>query len=159
MQLLILSAYLYKSFQATKNPEVVDEEVTKRLLRLSPTFLVYSSLQLIRLLDRLIYERVWVTSKEIQQEGRSRKLNNLQQKTYLCFVTGFGYDMGVNYLIYPFISSFVLKYIVEQHVELAYWKLGLISVVYLVGHVIARISDNLKDGFRKNPYSSNFSRK
>lgn len=137
----------------------MNEEVTKRLLRLSPTFLVYSSLQLIRLLDRLIYERVWVTSKEIQQEGGYTKQTTYSEKTYLCTVTGFGYDMGVNYLIYPFVSSFILKYIVEQHVELAYWKLALISVVYLVGHVIARISDNVKDGFRKNPYSSNFSRK
>lgn len=156
---MILTAYLYKSFQSTKNPENVNEEVTKRLLRLSPTFLVYSSLQLIRLLDRLIYERVWVTSKEIQQEGEYTKPTTCSKKLIHVLFAGFGYDMGVNYLIYPFISSFILKYIVEQHVELAYWKLGLISVVYLVGHVIARISDNVKDGFRKNPYTSNFSRK
>lgn len=102
MQLLILTAYLYKSFQSTKNPENVNEEVTKRLLRLSPTFLVYSSLQLIRLLDRLIYERVWVTSKEIQQEGEYTKQTTNSKKTYSCTVCRFWLWYGRKLLDLPF---------------------------------------------------------
>ncbi|XP_066258106.1 delta(14)-sterol reductase TM7SF2 [Euwallacea similis] len=138
-KLILTAAYLYKSFEATKNSETSNEQLIERLLRIQPTLVVYASLQIIRLFDRLFYERAWVTSKTIQQEG-------------------LGYTITLNCFLCPFIWSFLIKFIVEHNVQLPYWQLAVIAVIFLTGHFIARISNNIKDGFRKNPYNPSFSK-
>ncbi|KAL1491999.1 hypothetical protein ABEB36_012509 [Hypothenemus hampei] len=136
-ELLIIVAYLYKSCQNIGCVE--NEEIGKVLLKLSPTLLTYSFLKCTQIFDSLIFEHARLTSKETQQEG-------------------FGYNFSVNNLISPLITSFLIRFIVEHNVQLAWWKLGIITFFYLTGRLIARISNNLKDAFRKNPYSPSLSK-
>ncbi|XP_066152608.1 delta(14)-sterol reductase TM7SF2 [Euwallacea fornicatus] len=138
-KLILTAAYLYEIFEVTKSSEASNESLIDHLLRIQPTLVVYSFLQIIRLLDRLFYERAWVTSKTIQQEG-------------------LGYTVTVNCFLCPFIQLFVMKFIVKYNVQFPYWQLAVITVLFLIGHFIARISNNIKDGFRKNPYNPSFSK-
>ncbi|KAJ8962387.1 hypothetical protein NQ318_018371 [Aromia moschata] len=126
-------AYLYHSLEAPISKTEMDT-FDPKLLTLQPTLLVFVVLHSIYFLDFLIFESGSVTTFEIQQEA-------------------FGYMLAMSYLVYPFFTTSVVKYIAEHGVEVDSWKLILTSLVFALGYILYRGSNNQKDAFRKNPYS------
>ncbi|XP_057669770.1 delta(14)-sterol reductase LBR isoform X1 [Diorhabda carinulata] len=108
--------------------------ITPKLSSIQPTLLIFTILHVYYFLDSLIFESSWLTSFTHQQEG-------------------FGYLLVLSYCISPFLNALLIKYVVENNVELAWWKLLLSLVVYAAGLFLYRKSNNQKDAFRKNPYS------
>lgn len=140
--IFIAFSYLYKNLTSTVKPANNDSLLPFDLnsLNFNPTLFVYVVLHTIYLFDPIIMETAWITSFEVQQEG-------------------IGFMGAVGYSIYPFMTASVVKYIVNYNVNLALWKLALISLVFLVGYILFRGSNNQKDAFRKNPYNPQLSRK
>lgn len=123
-------------------PEESDDNTIPCLkqLNLNPTLLVYVCLRTIYFLDILVFESTWITTFTQQEEG-------------------FGYLLGFLFCIGPFANVLTIKYILDHQVQLAAWKLALITIIFLFGYVLYRASNNQKDAFRKNPYSPSLSRK
>lgn len=108
--------------------------ITPKLSSIQPTLLVFTILHVYYFLDSLIYESAWLTSFTHQQEG-------------------FGYILAMSYCTSPFLNALLVKYVVDNNVELASWKIVLAVLVYAAGLFLYRKSSNQKDAFRKNPYS------
>lgn len=131
---------MYTSLDISSAINGPENKFDPKLLHLQPTLLVYVLLHSIIALDTLIFESAWVSSLDAGQEA-------------------FGYMVVMGYLTYPFVTSLIPKYIVNHGVELAPWKLVLISIAFSLGYILYRASNNQKDAFRKNPYSPALSRK
>ncbi|XP_018560963.1 lamin-B receptor [Anoplophora glabripennis] len=128
-------AFLYNSLDISSATKISENKAfDPKLLHLQQTLLIYVLLHSIIGLDILIFESVWVSSFEAGQEA-------------------FGYLTVMGFLTYPFISSLIPKHIISHGVELASWKLVLISLTFSLGYILYRASNNQKDAFRKNPYS------
>lgn len=97
-------------------------------------------LHLVYYVDALLHEPAFVSSFEIQYEG-------------------FGYMTGIGYLIYPFMMSSVTKYVIDHNINLPVWTLTGTNLLFILGYVLFRGSNNQKDAFRKNPYDPSLSRK
>ncbi|XP_060523834.1 uncharacterized protein LOC132700493 [Cylas formicarius] len=134
---LIDFAFFYKSIEWTQSFDNESFDFGIKSIKIKPTALFYFLIHSIFILDGLIFEPTW-TSSEAQQEG-------------------FGYTFGVGYSIYPFMMGLVIKYIVEYNIELATWKLLLTGLVFSVGYILYRGSNNQRDAFVRNPYSPSFS--
>lgn len=133
-QVLINFVYVYRDL---KWVTYTDNEVH---LKVNPTLVVLVIIETIYLLDHVFLERTWITSFEIQYEG-------------------FGYMSAVGYFVYPFMASSLPKYVADYNVQLEYWKLALISLLFVVGYVFFRGSNSQKDAFRRNPYDPAFASK
>lgn len=59
----------------------------------------------------------------------------------------------MSYSVAPFLNTLSIKYVSENNIELASWKLVVAVLVYAAGMFLYRRSNNQKDAFRKNPYS------
>lgn len=107
-------------------------------INIQPTILTLTTMQLIYFLDMFVFERTFVTSYEIQYAGTG---------LLKCFeVLG-----GI------FTYTLVGRYVLDNNVQLAWWKLVLSLFVFLVGYVFYRGSNLQKHTFRVNPYNPKIS--
>ncbi|XP_045469208.1 delta(14)-sterol reductase TM7SF2-like [Harmonia axyridis] len=100
-----------------------------------PTLLVIVALHLIYFIGHIVCEARVLSSYFMQYESP-------------------GYSAIIGVLLYPFQLIIQAKYILDHKVNYATWELVALSLVYLVGYVIFTVSNNQKNSFRRNPYSS-----
>ncbi|KAK0082957.1 hypothetical protein PV326_006932 [Microctonus aethiopoides] len=123
--LIINLAIVVKSIQTTEYTSYKD---------LNATLLIACGLQIFYCLDALFYEAATLTSFKVMYEGT-------------------GYMLCVRSLLYPFLTTLASRYIFYQNVHQSGYMLGLLTVFYLTGYIIYRVSNLQKDTFRKNPYA------
>ncbi|XP_031784406.1 delta(14)-sterol reductase TM7SF2 [Nasonia vitripennis] len=118
--------------------KIVKEAEFLELSNLNLAALIVASLQIVYLLDSLIFESTFVTTFEIMYEGT-------------------GYMLTVEYLIYPYLATITTRYLLIHKVHQSVYLLSLFVVSFFVGYVIYRASNSQKDQFRKNPFSPSLS--
>ncbi|CAH1173489.1 unnamed protein product [Phaedon cochleariae] len=135
--ILIDFAFLYQSLShrwtSAQDPEN-SAAFDPKFLTTQPTLFVLVLLRTIYFTDSLIFESTWITSFTNRQEG-------------------FGYLLAMSYCLAPFFYALPVKFVVENGVELASWKLAVVSLVFAFGYLLYRASNNQKNAFRNNPYS------
>lgn len=104
-------------------------------LVINKTLVVLTIIKFIYYVDGLFLEYTYETSMEVRQ-------------------LGFGFGVGVGNFVYPFLMSAFTKYLISNKIEFPNWRLVLICLVYLIGYLIYRISNNQKYNFRHNPSAS-----
>ncbi|CAH0553347.1 unnamed protein product [Brassicogethes aeneus] len=136
--LLINTAYLCKSLGVLsplpKNENGTQQAFDIKSLNYDPTVLVYFALTTVYLLDYLFAEQTSISSYKIHHSG-------------------FGYAAAIGSLLYPFVFAPVIRHIVYLNVKHNVWVLSTISLVFLIGYIFYRVSNNQKHAFKKNPYS------
>lgn len=102
--------------------------------------LVAAVLQILYVLDGLIFEAAFLSSFEVAYEG-----------------TGFMLCFG--YLMYPFLCTLPARYALYNKVShTSPYILAFLIVCYFIGHGIYRYCNSQKDEFRRNPLSPNLAR-
>lgn len=107
--------------------------------QISPTLLMVSSLQLLYIFHWHWYENTMLTMWEFKNEA-------------VGFMLAFG-----NMTMVPFLFSIPVRYLFFHHSELEPAYLVASLLLFSVGYVILRNSNNQKDGFRRDPYHPKFS--
>ncbi|XP_043477038.1 delta(14)-sterol reductase TM7SF2 [Leptopilina heterotoma] len=106
---------------------------------LNLTALIAASLQILYVLDGLIFESAFLSSFEVAYEG-----------------TGFMLCFG--YLMYPFVCTLPARFALYNKVSQSPYILALLVVCYSIGHGIYRYCNSQKDEFRRNPLSPRLAR-
>ncbi|XP_063241180.1 delta(14)-sterol reductase LBR-like isoform X2 [Bacillus rossius redtenbacheri] len=96
------------------------------------TLLVCTAMLWLCLLDGLWFEEAALTSFSMLYEG--------------C-----GYMAATLGCLRPFLATLPLRYHLLHRQELSYYALALLSVVFLAGFLLYRLSNSQKDKFRRNP--------
>lgn len=104
-----------------------------------PTLLVVAAFHLIYAFGHFVYEARALSSYFMQYEAP-------------------GFAGVVSLLLFPFQLMLQTKYILDHKVNYANWELAVVCVIYLFGFVVFTVSNNQKDSFRRNPYSSTASK-
>ncbi|XP_015120862.1 delta(14)-sterol reductase [Diachasma alloeum] len=99
------------------------------------TVLVVTGLQIFYCLDALVFEATSLTSFRVMYEGT-------------------GYMTCVANLLHPFLMTLVTRYVYYQNLHKSPYVLAALSFSFFMGYLIYRMSNNLKDEFRRNPYSA-----
>ncbi|XP_018327297.1 lamin-B receptor [Agrilus planipennis] len=133
--LIINGIFLFKKMLP---PTPISSVSVMKKIAMSPTASVLALLQGVYLLDGLLFESSWVTSFEIQYEG-------------------VGWMLAVGYVMYPFMSTTILKYVTEHNIELPWFQLVAAIILFVIGYILLRGSNSQKDSFRKNPYDPSLS--
>ncbi|XP_063991267.1 delta(14)-sterol reductase TM7SF2 [Diachasmimorpha longicaudata] len=102
------------------------------------TVLMVTGLQIFYCLDALVFEGTSLTSFRVMYEGT-------------------GYMTCVANLLYPFLVTLVTRYVFYQNVQKSSYVLAALSFSFFMGYLIYRMSNNLKDEFRRNPYGTGVS--
>ena len=132
-QILLHTAFLYKALNLPSFPELVLGRVDLESLNITNTMIVIASLSFMYYVDGLVNDQRWLTTFEVKYEG-------------------VGYMAIVAFLLSPFVSMLIPKYIYEYGVDVASWRLGLGFVQFVFGYLLYRFSNNQKDDFKRNPY-------
>ncbi|KAF2903369.1 hypothetical protein ILUMI_02818 [Ignelater luminosus] len=129
--ILLNSMFIYKNVEFTKSADAQGIFDIQKV-NFNPTLLVVSTLQIIYAADYLIFESALLTTYEMQYDSIG------YMKTVLCF---------------PFLPTFVTKYVYDHNVRLPTWELVAAVLIFVIGYVLYRGSNLQKNAFRKNPYS------
>ncbi|KAJ8674040.1 hypothetical protein QAD02_005302 [Eretmocerus hayati] len=88
--------------------------------------------------DTILFESKMLTTFEITSEGT-------------------GYMSCFGYLIYPYLSTLPLRYVLLHKPRQPLYFLGIFAVSYLIGYIILRKSNSQKNEFRRNPFAPSVS--
>ncbi|XP_063697758.1 lamin-B receptor [Culicoides brevitarsis] len=97
--------------------------------------LVLSLLVVVYCLDLLVFEHHLSKTFELQYEG-------------------VGAGCLLRYAVFPFLTSFVAKYVFDFKVKLDCWVLCVLGTVFLLALVTKRLANKTKNDFRWNPSKS-----
>ncbi|KAK9881915.1 hypothetical protein WA026_018109 [Henosepilachna vigintioctopunctata] len=132
------TALLMKGLNFDANLGLTIANFDWKLVTSNSTLLILVALHFIHAVDSLCFESRSLSSYFVQYEG-------------------LGYKNAVGLLLSPFLLIAQTKYVIEYNIHLADWQLVLVSMVYCVGYMLYRLSNNQKDAFRRNPYGPGIS--
>ncbi|CAG4975155.1 unnamed protein product [Parnassius apollo] len=102
-------------------------------VRLKPTILLFSMMQLIYVLNFILKEHKIETTFYWQSEG-------------------LGYLQTISSALYPFYFTSISKYVADIDLNMSTNALVAALTLFLVGFVIMLLSNNIKHDFRRNPF-------
>ncbi|CAH2084923.1 unnamed protein product [Euphydryas editha] len=134
---LVFAILIFKhgfSIQLTEIDNLALNKFTEIIskIKLKPTILVYSMMQIVYALYFIIGEKKIVSTFYWQSEG-------------------LGYLQIVSSILYPYFFTSISKYVADTDLQLSSNILIAASVLYSLGLTIMLISNNIKYEFRKNP--------
>ncbi|XP_058802204.1 delta(14)-sterol reductase TM7SF2-like [Phymastichus coffea] len=112
----------------------VDTFELNNLQQLNYAALASVILQIVYLLDNLIFETKFLSSFEVVYEGT-------------------GYMLSVGYLIYPYLGTITTRYLLAHKIHQPMYLIAFCTILFIIGLYIYRASNNQKHEFRKNPFS------
>ncbi|KAL6444671.1 hypothetical protein ACFW04_002038 [Cataglyphis niger] len=113
--------------------KVVGDIKSLNIEQLNVAALLVFLLQLFYIVDGLIFEATIFTSFAIMYEGT-------------------GYMTCVSHLLYPFLTTLTIRFILYQKMKFNYFA-GIFVLSFVMGYALYRISNSQKNEFRKNPVS------
>lgn len=138
---------LYRGIQ-TKNFPIISAETAGEIetyqqiiqsISVSPTLVVFASMQIFYFLHAISREASIVSTFEYQYEGT-------------------GLMLALGYSVYPFTTMSITRYILEHKVVLPNIALAIVTAVYLGAFYIYHASNAQKSAFRENPNDPKLSR-
>lgn len=118
----------------------IEEAESYKIDSLNLPLLATFAMNTLYLLPYFIVESEFLTSFEIMYEGT-------------------GYMVCTQYLLYPTFHSLPLRYLLNNRFDVPLPILALLSVTFMIGFTLYRLSNAQKNEFRRNPMSKKVSRK
>ncbi|XP_011504313.1 PREDICTED: delta(14)-sterol reductase isoform X2 [Ceratosolen solmsi marchali] len=116
----------------------INQSIAPELNNLNYIAIEVALLQIVHAADNLVFESSAVTSFEITYEGT-------------------GFMLITRYLTYPFLATLTTRYLLTNKINKSIYLIGLFTVFFCVGYAIYRVSNSMKDKFRKNPFEPSLS--
>ncbi|KAF2364583.1 Ergosterol biosynthesis ERG4/ERG24 [Trinorchestia longiramus] len=132
--MLLLLVMVFREFQISSTPSKSGDKDSLQLPEYNVEFFVLAGLQLFYLLDMLVFEESFFTTWEYTRQG--------------C-----GYLIAGFYLAMPYVFILNSRVVVNFRTPLPWYYLCGLVVMFLVGYILQRGSNNQKHSFRTNPSS------
>ncbi|KAH3798352.1 delta(14)-sterol reductase TM7SF2-like [Dreissena polymorpha] len=110
----------------------------QRYQSLNITLLVLNAVQLYYVADYFYFERGVIVSRDIVHEG-------------------LGYNILLQFVMIPFCFCIQTRFVASTNYQQSTWTVLSITLVYVLGFYIYRVSNSEKNDFRKNPHDPKLS--
>jgi len=117
---------------AMLNVVMVADQIVKSQGAVSPQLVVAAICQVIYAMDALYFEEYFFLSHDAMN-------------------TGYGWSLLNSYLFFPFLPTLTTRYLMGVSAPMAWYYLVVIGVVFALGYLVYRSSENQRCEFAKNP--------